>query len=126
MITTSAPSRVDGRARSQRSTPRNVTSGPYMPPRRDTIGECLGPEVFRHLGEVVNVALNVFDGVLHRERPVLLGSWRHHHPTVALIQPAEVGEGLVDLQVVAIVAHALRPVGDAATRAERDHVEGKL
>src|ERR1700687_1421434 len=99
MITTSAPSRVEGCARSQRSTPRKVTSGPYMPPRRDTIGS-LGPQVFCHLGEVVHVALNVVDRVLHRQSPVLLGSRRHHHTAVALIQPAEVGEGLVDLEVV--------------------------
>src|SRR5258708_38420078 len=99
MTTTSAPSSVPGCARSQSTTPGKGTSGPYMPPRRDTIRGCLGPEVFRHLGEVVHVALNVVDGVLHRERTVLLGSGRHHPPAIALIQPAEVGEGLVDLEV---------------------------
>src|SRR5258708_19897725 len=121
MITMSAPSSVPGCARSQRSTPRKVTSGPYMPPRRDTIRGCLGPEVFRHLGEVVHVALNVVDGVLHRERPVLLGSGRHHHPAIALIQPAEVGERLVDLEVVAIVADPPAPVSDSPPPAHRDH-----
>src|SRR5258708_20599500 len=121
MITMSAPSSVPGCARSQRSTPRKVTSGPYMPPRRDTIRGCLGPEVFRHLGEVVHVALNVVDGVLHRERPVLLGSGRHHHPAIALIQPAEVVQRLVDLEVAAIVADALAPVGDSPAPGARDH-----
>src|SRR5450759_4120889 len=106
MITTSACSRVEGCERSQRSTPRNVTSGPYIPPRRDTISCRLRPEVFRHLGEVVHVTLNVVDRMLHRQRPVLLRSWRHHDPPVALVQPAQVGQRFVDLQVVAVVADA--------------------
>src|SRR5580693_822588 len=122
MITTSAPSSVDGCARSQRFTPRNVTSGPYIPPRRDTT---LGPQVFSHLGEVVDIALNVVDRVLHRQGPVLLGSRRHHHPAIALVQPAEVSERLVDLEIVAIVPDALRPVRESAPRGQRDDVEGQ-
>src|ERR1700694_3157387 len=103
MITTSAPSSVAGCARSQRSTPRNVTSGPYMPPRRDTLVSQSGPQVFGHRGKVVHVALNVVDGVLHRQGPVLLGPGRHHDPAIALVQPAQVGKRLVDLEIVAVV-----------------------
>src|SRR3981081_700276 len=108
MITTSAPSRLDGCARSQRSTPRYVTSGPYIPPRRDT--NLLGPEVFGHLGEVVHVALDVFDRVLHRQRPVFLGAARHDDATVALVEPAQIGQRLGLLEVVAVVADATRAI----------------
>src|SRR6202035_3422353 len=126
MITTSARSRVEGCERSQRSTPRNVTSGPYIPPRRDTIRRPLRPEVLRHRGEVVDVALDVVDRVLDGKRPVFLRSWRHHDPTVALVEPAQVSQRLVDLQVIAVVADPLRAVSDAAARGERDHVKRQL
>src|ERR1700693_1221978 len=109
MITTSAPSSVEGCARSQRSTPRNVTSGPYIPPRRAT--KRLRAQVFGHRGEVVHVALDVIDRVLHRQRPVLLGARRHDHAPVALVEPAEVRERLVDLEIVAIVPDPLGPIG---------------
>src|SRR5438270_505292 len=68
----------------------------------------------------------VLERVLHRQSPVLLGSGRHEHAAVRLIEPAQVRERLVDLQVVAVVAHAPRPVRDAAAGRERDHVEGQL
>src|SRR5437867_11474040 len=67
----------------------------------------LRSQVPRHLREVVDVTLHVLDRVLDRQRPVLLRAGRHQHAPVALVQPAQVGVRLVDLEVVAVVAHAL-------------------
>src|SRR5438270_12706592 len=98
MITTSAPSKVASSSRSHRGTPQKVTSGPNMPPRRVT--ETLLSQVPGHIREVVHVALHVVDRVLDRQGPVLFRAWRHQHPAVALVQPAQVRERLVDLQIV--------------------------
>src|SRR5437660_9796040 len=82
-------------------------------------------QVASHLLEVVDVAEYVILAVLDRERPVLLRSRGHHHSTVALVEPAQIGPLLVDLEVVAIMPDPLRPVGHAAAGRDRDHMEGQ-
>src|SRR5260370_2606421 len=82
-----------------------------------------GAQVSRHLREVVNVALHVVGRMLHRNRPVFLGARSHQHAAVALVQPAQVGERFVDLQVVAVIAYAPGAIGDAAAGRQRDHVK---
>src|SRR5712692_11676599 len=108
MMTTSAPSKLAGSPRSHRGTPRKVTSGPYMPPSLDISPPRLLAQVPGHLGEVVDVALHVVGRVLDRQRPVLLRARCHEHAAVALVEPAQVRERLVDLEVVAIVAYPPR------------------
>src|SRR4029077_2948556 len=44
-------------------------------------------QVAGQLGEVVDVALHVFLGVLHGKRPVLFRERSHEHATVGLVQP---------------------------------------
>src|SRR5216684_2933376 len=96
-----------------------------MKPKRNALTRS-GAYVFRHLPEVVNVALHVVGRMLHRNRPVFLGAGSHQHAAVALVQPAQVGERFVDLQVVAVIAYALGAIGDAATCRQRDHVKWQL
>src|ERR1700704_6444684 len=64
--------------------------------------------------------------MLDGEGPVLLRARGHEHAPVALVEPAQVRERLVDLEVVAIVPHALGAVRDAAPGRERDRMERKL
>src|SRR5712692_2268328 len=90
-----------------------------MRPNRNALTRS-GAYVFRHLREIVHVALHVVGRMLDRNGPVFLGARSHQHAAVALVQPAQVGERLVDLQVVAVVAHALGAIGDAAPCGQRD------
>src|SRR5260370_42665911 len=95
-----------------------------MKPKRNALTRS-GAYVFRHLREVVDVALHVVGRMLHRNRPVFFGARSHQHAAVALVQPAQVGERLVDLQVVAVIAHALGAIGDTASWGPRDHRKGR-
>src|SRR5439155_25096711 len=120
MMTMSAPSNVERSSRSQRGTPRKVTSGPNITPSRVKF---LVAEVFGHLGEVVHVALHVLSRMLDRQRPVLLRARCHQHAAVGLVEPAQVRQRLVDLEVIPGVAHALGAIGDTTAGGQGWHVE---
>src|SRR3989442_5682110 len=94
MMTMSAPSNVERSSRSQRGTPRKVTSGPNIPPSRVKF---LVAESFGHLGEVVHVALHVLSRMLDRPRPALLRRRCHHHAAAGLAKPAPARPRLFDL-----------------------------
>src|SRR6266852_5904722 len=83
-------------------------------PRTNALNQ-LRAKVSHHLREVVYIVLHVVDRVLHRQGPVLLRARRHEHAAVALVQPGQIRVGLVDLEVVAVVAHALGAVRDSAS-----------
>src|SRR5260370_5393562 len=89
-----------------------------MKPKRNALTRS-GAYVFHHLREVFDVALHVVRRMLHRNRPVFFGARSHQHAAVALVQPAQVGERLVDLKVVAVISHALGAIGDAAACCQR-------
>src|SRR2546427_8092883 len=103
MMTMSAPSNVERSSRSQRGTPRKVTSGPNIPPSRVKF---LVAEVFFHLGEGVHVAVHVLSRMLDRQRPVLLRARYHQHAAGGLVEAAHGRERLVHIQAIPVVADA--------------------
>src|SRR3989475_11636242 len=103
MMTMSAPSNVERSSRSQRGTPRKVTSGPNIPPSRVKF---LVAEGFGPLGEVVHGALHVLSRMLERQRPVLPRARGHQHAAGGLVEPAPVRQRLVDLAVIPVVGDA--------------------
>src|SRR2546430_17316059 len=97
MMTMSAPSNVERSSRSQRGTPRKVTSGPNIPPSRVKF---LVAEVFGPLCEVVHVALHVLRRMLDRQRPVLLRAPCHQHAAGGLGEAAQGRQRRVDVEGV--------------------------
>src|ERR1700716_2662941 len=114
-----------------RRPPGRIESTVTLRPTKSTIPKRnarnqLRTKVSRHLREVVHVALNIVGRMLDGEGPVLLRARSHEHAPVALEEPAQVRERLVDLEVVAVVAHPLGAVGSPAAGRERDRMERKL
>src|SRR2546426_10383051 len=109
MMTMSAPSNVERSSRSQRGTPRKVTSGPNIPPSRVKF---LVAEVFGPLGGVVHVALHVLSRMLDRQRPGLLPARGHQHAAGGLVEAAQVRGRLVGLEGSPARAPAPGAVGE--------------